>query len=269
VPLKESRTEREESATAYSRLSGPAYHGGFVARYDALRVRPPSDLIELLSGLAPTHPPQLVVDLGCGTGISTVAWSEFAARTIGIDRNPEMLAAARSAPNVEYRRAEADATGLQAACADIVTCAQSLHWMDPRRTLSEVARVLRPGGVFAAYDYDWPPLVQWEIEAAFLAVIEASGVDPARPEKARHVERLQASGHFRSVREVFVHAREHGDAQRLTLLPLVFGPIARRLHEGASAADLGLDRYRNVVERRVGADGVPLWWSYRVRLAVK
>src|SRR4030095_16677568 len=101
----------------------------------------------------------------------------------------------------------------------------------------------RQTGVSPASASAWPPLVQWEIDAAFLAVIEASGVDPARPEKARHVERLQASGHFRSVREVFVHAHEHGDAQRLTLLPLVFGPIARRLHEGASAADLGLDRY--------------------------
>jgi SAM-dependent methyltransferase len=264
-----SSSDTDEPGTEYQRLSGPAYHGSFVGRYDALRPTTPSDLIELLSGLAPRHPPQLVVDLGCGTEISTVAWAGLAQRTIGIDQNPEMLAAARPAPTVEYRRAAADATGLPAACADVVSCAQSLHWMEPRPTLAEVARVLRPGGVFAAYDYDWPPLVHWEVDAAFLAMIEASGVDPARPEKARHVERLQASGHFRSVREVVVHAREHADAERLSLLPLVFGPVARRLHEGASEAELGLDRFRSVVERRVGTREVPLWWSYRVRVAVK
>lgn len=32
------------------------------------------------------------------------------------------------------------------------TVAQALHWMEPASTLAEVARILRPGGVFAAYD---------------------------------------------------------------------------------------------------------------------
>jgi hypothetical protein len=142
---------------------------------------------------------------------------------------------------------------------------------DPRRTSSTVARqqTRLSRAADAAYDYDWPPLVHWEVEAAFLAVIEASGIDPARPEKARHVERLEESGHFRSVREVFVHPREHGEAKRLLLLPLAFGPVARRLDEGASEAELGLDRLRSVVGRRVGRRELPLWWSYRVRVAVK
>ena len=38
------------------------------------------------------------------------------------------------------------ATGLADACADIVTCAQSLHWMQPDVTFKEVDRILRPGG---------------------------------------------------------------------------------------------------------------------------
>ncbi len=45
--------------------------------------------------------------------------------------------------------------------AGIVTCAQSFHWMEPESTFIEVARILRPGGVFAAYDYDRPPTVHW------------------------------------------------------------------------------------------------------------
>jgi len=46
------------------------------------------------------------------------------------------------------------ATDLPDGCADIVTCSQSLHWMVPESTFAEVARILRPGGVFATYDYD-------------------------------------------------------------------------------------------------------------------
>ncbi|MGH7866895.1 MAG: class I SAM-dependent methyltransferase, partial [Candidatus Dormibacteraceae bacterium] len=45
-------------------------------------------------------------------------------------------------------------TGLPEACADVVTCVQAFHWMDPEIVLPEVARILRPGGVFAAVDYD-------------------------------------------------------------------------------------------------------------------
>ena len=35
---------------------------------------------------------------------------------------------------------------------------QALHWMEPAPTFGEVARLLRPGGVFAALDCDWPPV---------------------------------------------------------------------------------------------------------------
>jgi SAM-dependent methyltransferase len=254
---------------AYRRLAEPAYRGAFVARYDALRPPPPSDLIALLAQLAPARPPRLVVDLGSGTGISTVAWAEHAERVIGIEQNAEMLAAAREAPNVEYRHAKAHRTGLPDACADVVTCAQSFHWMARGPTLEEVARILRAGGVFAAYDYDWPPIVDWEVDAAFRAVIAASGVDPARPEKSDHMQRLEASGRFRATREFFVHAHTTADAGHLISLPHAFGPISRRLSERATAEELGLDRYQHVVERRLGGRSVDLWWSYRVRSGFK
>jgi SAM-dependent methyltransferase len=257
------------TATPYRRLSEAAYRGAFVSRYDELRPEPPIDLIAALAALSPARPPRLVVDLGSGTGISTTAWGDRAERVIGIEQNPEMLAAARVGRNVEYRHATAQATGLPDDCADVVTCAQSFHWMEHGSTIAEIARILKPAGVFAAYDYDWPPLVDWEVDAAFLAVIAASGVDPERPEKGQHVERLRASGRFRWVREFFVHAREHRAAAQIALLPLAFGPLARRLDEGASEEELGLDRLRAVVERRLGTGATTLWWSYRIRCAVK
>jgi len=221
-------------ATPYRRLSEPAYRGDFVCRYDQLRPTPPSDLFKLLTSLAPAHPPGLVVDLGAGTGISTVPWSAHAARVIGVDVNREMLDVARQAPRVEYRVASAEQTGLPDACADVITCAQSFHWMPYEPTIAEIARLLRPGGCFAAYDYDWPPLIDLEVDEVFVQMIVAAGVDPTRPEKASHVRRLAASGRFRSVREVFLHTHEMVDADHIAQLPLAFGPVARRLEEGAT-----------------------------------
>ena len=252
---------------AYRRLSGPAYHGDFVERYQRLRPRPPEALFEMLVSLAPS-PCELVVDLGAGTGISTVPWASRATRVIGIEINPQMTGRAAAAANVEYRTASAEATGLADASADIVTCAQSFHWMDRDPTLVEIGRILRRGGVFAAYDYDWPPLIDWEVDAAFLRLIETAGVDPSRPEKADHLMRITENGSFREVRETFIHARQVAPAHLVAELPLAFGPIARRLQEGATADELGLTAFQDAVKQRLSADSNVLWWTYQVRLAL-
>jgi SAM-dependent methyltransferase len=258
-----------EGTSAYGQLSGAAYRGEFAERYGELRPRPPEDLFELLLSLAPANPPDLVVDLGAGTGISTVPWSGRARRVVGVELNPGMLGAAIHAPGIEYLQASALRTGLSGACAEIVTCAQSFHWLDAGPAIAEIARILRPGGLFAAYDYDWPPLIDWEVDAAFLRVIEAAGVDPSRPEKARHIQNLIHSGRFRAVREVFLHSRQAARADEIAQLPRVFGPVARRLDEGATEHDLDLDLFKEAVRHRLSPGRNMMWWSYRIRLAVK
>ena len=79
---------------------------------------------------------------------------------IGIEPNDDMRATAESrhtrgvtyAPGVSHR------TGLDDDVADVVLAVQAMHWMEPEPTLAEVARILRPGGVFAIADADWPPV---------------------------------------------------------------------------------------------------------------
>src|SRR5713226_5415992 len=208
---------------------------GKATSYDRARPTPPPALFDLLTQLIHLPHPALVVDLGSGTGLSTAIWGERAQQVIGIEPNADMRKeAVRKVENhpyaahIEYREGVAHQTGLPDGCADIVTAAQSFHWMEPTATLAEIARILRPGGLFAAYDYDWPPLIGWQVDAAFLRVIEAAGVDPSRPEKARHVQNLTESGRFRAVREVFLHARQVARAAEIAQLPRVFGPAARR-----------------------------------------
>src|SRR6266702_1524447 len=81
-------------ASEYGLLSRPAYRGEFAVRYAEFRPRPPEDLFALLLSLAPARPPELVVDLGAGTGISTAPWSGRARHVVGIELNPAMLQAA-------------------------------------------------------------------------------------------------------------------------------------------------------------------------------
>src|SRR5262245_66046663 len=85
---------------------------GFAERYDQHRPRPPAVLLDTLCRYARVERPALVVDLGCGTGLSTCAWSGRAERVVGVEPNPAMLAAAEPAPGIEYREAFAQETGL-------------------------------------------------------------------------------------------------------------------------------------------------------------
>jgi SAM-dependent methyltransferase len=248
----------------------------FPAGYDAQRPSPPAALLDLLCLEAQVERPRLVVDLGSGTGLSTRAWVNRADEVVGVEASDEMRALARnrtSAPNVHYRQAFAHETGLNDGVADIVTCSQSFHWMEPEPTLAEIARILRPGGIFAAYDYDWPPIVHWEVEAAFEEVLRRSWEHRGRREirygKQGHLERIAASGHFRFTREALVHSREAGDAERIVGMALSLGPLVVLLESGLTEEELGLAQLRKVAARCLGDAEVSWFMCYRGRLGIK
>ena len=182
--------------------------------------------------------------------------------------------AATPAGNVRFVQAYAQATGLPGGGADIVTCSQALHWMEPEPTFAEAARLLRPGGVFAAYDYDWPPIVDWEVEAAFEEVLRRVRAGRApdgrgmRYAKDGHLERIEASGLFRYAREIVFHSRERADAARIVGMALSLGPLTVLLDQGSSEDEIGLTALREVAERSLGDRDAEIFLGYRIRLGV-
>jgi ubiquinone/menaquinone biosynthesis C-methylase UbiE len=94
----------------------------------------------------------VIVDVGCGTGISTRWLARRGFRMIGIEPNAEMRARAASepmeggAPAPDYRQGRAEATGLDDGVADLVLCAQAFHWFEPQAALREFHRILKPDG---------------------------------------------------------------------------------------------------------------------------
>ena len=256
-------------------LSGYAREG-FARLYDTYRPRPPRILLETLCRIAATDRPSLVVDLGTGTGLSARAWSELADRIVGVEANEAMVAQARSAttePNVEYVTAFAHDTRLGDGAADVVTCSQSLHWMEPEPTFAEAERILRPGGVFAAYDYDPAPLVEPEVDEANDAYLrrrrearERRGI-PAGGDiwpKREHVDRMRASGRFRYCRELALHTIVRGTADSLVGLARSIG-----LSGDATEEEIGIPELEIAARRALGDREVPFHWSYHVRFGVK
>lgn len=252
---------------------------GFAAHYDRFRPRPPQALFETLLQLARTDRPALVVDLGAGTGLSTRPWAERAERVVGVEPNPAMVEHAREVtqePNIEFRQGFSHETGLEDGCADIVTCSQSLHWMEPAPTFAEAARILRPGGVFAAYDYDIFPTVDWELDEAVWEYGSRRGELRRRLgiragadswSKDGHLQRMRESGEFRYCRELVLHSVEPGDAERIVGLMRSIGMI--RGVDVDADAEVRLDEVDAVARRVLGDRTVPFRFGYHVRVGVR
>lgn len=253
---------------------------GFAGIYDGFRPAPPAGLGTLLTYIAQVDRPALVVDLGCGTGLSTHYWADKATSVIGIEPTQDMRekAQAQSLPNVSYCEGFSHATRLESQCAQIVTASQALHWMEPTGTFREVSRILAPGGVFAAYDYDWPPVTGvWEADQAYeecmehCRLLESSHgiIDQVRRwDKSTHLRRMQESGCFRYVREVVLSHVDRGNDERILGLIQSQGHVKSLQKLGLSDEELGLDRLRHVTAQYLGSATRDFIWSSRVRLAV-
>jgi ubiquinone/menaquinone biosynthesis C-methylase UbiE len=258
---------------------------GEATLYDQTRPSPPPVLLDILTQLIHTPRPSLVVDLGSGTGLSTMLWSERAQRVIGIEPNADMRAQAMRklerhpfAANIEFREGVSSHTGLPESSADIVTCSQSFHWMEPTSTLAEIGRILRPGGLFAAYDYDWPPALSWELEQAYREVDERfEALERERGlaqilqkwSKSGHLARMRESGLFRFTRELLLHHVEQGDAERFIGMVMTGAYSHQFKLKTITEQEIGFDLLRQAAYEYIGSEPIPWYFSYRVRIGVK
>jgi ubiquinone/menaquinone biosynthesis C-methylase UbiE len=129
--------------------------------------------------------PRDVLDVGCGTGrlLESVARRWTGARLTGVDASEAMVAAARRKHGEDARfsfvRGDAAALPLEPASVDAAFSTLSFHhWQDQPSGIREIARVLRPGGIFVLADVEIPllsllrPLMNRVDHAVFLAPAE-------------------------------------------------------------------------------------------------
>ncbi len=126
-------------------------------------------------------PDDRVLDLGTGTGAVARGLALRGCRVTGLDSEQHLLTEAarldrEAATGVTYVQGRAEDTGLPAECFDVVTAGQCWNWFDGARTVSEVARVLRPAGRLVIAHFDWLALRD-NVVAATERVVEAHNPD--------------------------------------------------------------------------------------------
>ncbi len=137
-----------------------------------------------------------MVDVGCGPGTAVRFASRLGAHVTGIDPAPVMLGLARRltrrSAQVTYLRGTAESLPLPDGSATVLWSIASVHhWRDVTVGLSEVRRVLVPGGRFLAMERHTRPGATghashgWTDEqgAAFAAMCRDLGIDDVRLER--------------------------------------------------------------------------------------
>jgi SAM-dependent methyltransferase len=120
---------------------------------DYTRYRPnyPAELFAWLAQRAPAH--ALAWDCATGNGQAALGLAAQFDAVIATDASPAQIATAHTHPRVRYAVAPAEDSGIAARSVDLIGVGQSLHWFDFPAFYAEAARVLRPGGVLAAWGY--------------------------------------------------------------------------------------------------------------------
>ncbi len=258
---------------------------GFESEYNRYRPKAPDIVVEVLTTYLGRNP-SIVVDLGCGTGLSSFIWKDYADQIIGVEPNDDMrgkaqetLSQLNGANHISFVRGYSNQLEIGSATVDLLTCSQSFHWMEPDSTLKEVSRILREGGIFAAYDCDWPPTVNWKIEDQYVQLMDKVDLlirQQARKEtmvkkwpKDEHLKNMRDSKVFRFTKEIMFHSREVCDAKRYVGLALSQGGLQTVLKSGWTDLNENIELFKKTVEEHFGRQTLDIVFSYRMRLGIK
>jgi ubiquinone/menaquinone biosynthesis C-methylase UbiE len=132
------------------------------SRYERGRPGYPDEALAMFARVFDLGPGIRVIDLGAGTGKFTRQLALSGVEILAVEPSPSMRTAfARNVPDVELVDGSAEHIPAADASVDAVFVAQAFHWFDADAALTEIARVLRPGGGLGLIWNERDDSVEW------------------------------------------------------------------------------------------------------------
>ncbi|TWC40315.1 methyltransferase family protein [Pseudomonas sp. SJZ079] len=129
----------------------PQLFGARAGAYASFRPEYPDALFHWLANRCPEH--QRALDIACGNGQASRPLRQYFAQVLACDASLDQLRASEDFGDITLFAASAEAQPLVSASLDLVVVAQALHWFATPEFFAEVARLLKPGGLFCAWCY--------------------------------------------------------------------------------------------------------------------
>jgi len=211
---------------------------------------------------------QRLLDLGCGPGQLSLAFSSWVSAGVALDPEPEMLRVAAGlgmgiAPNTEYRLGSSYDLSPELGRFQIAVIGRAFHWMDRPDTLARLDQLIDPTGALVLFATSHPddPSTPWLTQYRAL-LDEYAQTDPAREQRKSdswesHDIVLMKSA-FASLERVAIIERRRVALDSLIARALSMSSLSRdRL---GSQLDELLERVRSLLEAHA-SDG---WLDERV-----
>ncbi len=205
--------------------------GADAGRYDRARPSYPADLVNRIIAASPGRE---VLDVGCGTGISSRLFQAAGCTVLGIDPDPRMAELARRG-GTATEVAKFEDWNLAGRLFDAVVAAQAWHWVDPVAGAARAAAALRPGGRLAVFwnAFEPPAALRAAFGEIFLRVAPGSpfgaywdrpALDSYRTGCERAADGMRQAGGFGDAEEwLFRWERPYTRDEWLDLVPTTGG----------------------------------------------
>ena len=136
---------------------------GIYAQY---RPHYPKELYAFLSSI--TKERHLAWDCGTGNGQAAIGLAAFYDHIIATDPSEQQISNCIPNDKITYRVEKAENNSIESESVDLLTIANALHWFDHDVFYKEANRVLKPGGIIAAWTYGVPK-VNTEVDKIVMA----------------------------------------------------------------------------------------------------
>jgi SAM-dependent methyltransferase len=127
------------------------YFSKLAAEYTHYRPHYPAALFEYLASVVASR--KRAWDCATGNGQAALGLAQYFESIIATDASEKQIRNATEHDRITYAVAPAEKTAIENNSLDLIVVAQALHWFALDKFYAEARRVLKPGGLIAAWSY--------------------------------------------------------------------------------------------------------------------